>query len=124
MNSFKFEENFNEWSGYALLELPAGFKAVIGTFTMPFNNPVDSPVGTPIFGVHTLPSAFPNKMLIVIASGCDFVPYNGGYVSVTARPNSSGGDGKSKFSWSYISKNIAFTDGSGATYANYIAIGI
>lgn len=120
MASFKFENNFSGSGGYALLNLPAGFKAIIGTFSMTFNNPTGSAAGTPISGVCTLPSAFPSKMLAVLSVGCDSVPQNAGYVSVAT--TGGGGDGRTKFGWNYRSVTNPLT--SGATYSTYIAIGL
>lgn len=118
ISSFKFEHNFPSANGYALLDLPHGFKAVIGTFAMNFTNPAGSVAGTPITGVCTLPSAFPNKILAVIACGCDGAAQNAGYVSVT----SQSGDGRTKFGWNYRSFSNPLTNG--ATYATYLAIGV
>ena len=118
ISSFKFEHNFPGANGYALLDLPHGFKAVIGTFAMNFTNPAGSAAGTPITGVCTLPSAFPSKILAVIACGCDGAAQNAGYVSVT----SQSGDGRTKFGWNYRSLSNPLTNG--ATYATYLAIGV
>lgn len=120
MASFKFENNFAGSGGYALLNLPGGFKAVIGTFAMNFTNPTGSVAGTPISGVCTLPSAFPNRLLAVIACGCDSVPQNAGSVSVAT--TGGGGDGRTKFGWNYRSVTNPLV--SGATYSTYLAIGM
>jgi len=118
MSSFVFENNFSGASGYALLNLPGGFKAIIGTFAMNFTNPAGSVAGTPLTGICTLPSAFPSKILAVIACGCDGAAQNAGYVSVTSQSV----DGRTKFGWNYRSITNPLTNG--ATYATYLAVGI
>ncbi|ELQ6158054.1 phage tail protein [Cronobacter dublinensis] len=118
MTSFRFDNAFTGNSGYLLLNLPGGFKAIIGTFAINFTNPAGSAAGTPVSGVCTLPSAFPNKLLAVIGCGCDAAAANAGYVSVYTLT----GDVRTKFGWNYRSLSNGLY--AGATYATYLAVGM
>jgi len=119
ISSFKFNDSFSEGRGYALLNLPFGFKAVIGTFNIPFDDIAGKPAGSPAAGEVTLPSAFPVKCMCVIATAADMKPGNSGFVSASAI--SGGGDGRTKFGWVYRSIGAL---SAGSTFASYIAIGI
>jgi hypothetical protein len=121
MSEFTLENNFAAGSATGYLKVNiAGIRIIAGTVSIPFTNPSTAPVGTAVTGVFTLPSAFPTRLLSVIGCGGDMAALNSGYFSCAA--NGSGTDGRSKFAWTYraIGNNLS----SGATFANFLAIGI
>ncbi|HBN7126143.1 TPA: phage tail protein [Escherichia coli] len=121
MSEFTLENNFPSGSATGYLKVNiAGIRIIAGTVSIPFSNPSTAPVGTAVTGVFTLPSAFPSRLLMVIGCGGDMAALNSGYFSCAT--NGSGADGRSKFAWTYraINNNLS----SGATFANFLAIGI
>ncbi|EMV4249503.1 hypothetical protein AACJ69_004452, partial [Escherichia coli] len=121
MSEFTLENNFAAGSATGYLKVNiAGIRIIAGTVSIPFTNPSTAPVGTAVTGVFTLPSAFPTRLLSVIGCGGDMAALNSGYFSCAT--NGSGADGRSKFAWTYraIGNNLS----SGATFANFLAIGI
>ena len=121
MSEFTLENNVTAGSATGYLKVNiAGIRIIAGTVSIPFSNPSTAPVGTAVTGVFTLPSAFPTRLLSVIGCGGDMAALNSGYFSCAT--NGSGADGRSKFAWTYraIGNNLS----SGATFANFLAIGI
>lgn len=121
MSEFTLENNFASGSATGYLKVNiAGIRIIAGTVSIPFTNPSTAPVGTAVTGVFTLPSAFPTRLLSVIGCGGDMAALNSGYFSCAT--NGNGADGRSKFAWTYraIGNNLS----SGATFANFLAIGI
>lgn len=106
-------------TGYIKVNI-AGIRIIAGTVSIPFTNASTAPAGTAVTGVFTLPSAFPSRLLTVVGCGGDMAANNSGYFSCAA--NGNGGDGRTKFSWTYraIGNNLS----NGGTFANFIAIGI
>ncbi|WP_249328076.1 phage tail protein [Cronobacter sakazakii] len=121
MSVFTLEGSVPQGSatGYIKVNI-AGIRIIAGTVSIPFTNASTAPAGTAVTGVFTLPSAFPSRLLTVVGCGGDMASNNSGYFSCAA--NGSGGDGRSKFSWTYraIGNNLS----NGGTFANFIAIGI
>lgn len=121
MAEFTLENNVPTGSatGYIKVSI-AGIKIIAGTVSIPFTNPNTAPAGTAVTGVFTLPSSFPNRLLTVVGCGGDMASLNSGYFSCAT--NGNGADGRSKFAWTYraIGNNLS----SGATFANFLAIGI
>ncbi|WP_334644857.1 phage tail protein [Klebsiella aerogenes] len=121
MAEFTLENNVPTGSatGYIKVSI-AGIKIIAGTVSIPFTNPNTAPAGTAVTGVFTLPSSFPNRLLTVVGCGGDMASLNSGYFSCAT--NGNGADGRSKFAWTYraIGSNLS----SGATFANFLAIGI
>lgn len=121
MSEFTLENNFPVGSAQGYLKVNiAGIRIIAGTVSIPFTNPSTAPAGTSVTGVFTLPSAFPTRLLTVIGCGGDMAALNSGYFSCAT--NGNGADGRSKFAWTYraIGNNLS----SGATFANFLAIGI
>ena len=106
-------------TGYIKINI-AGIRIIAGTVSIPFSNASTVPAGTAVTGVFTLPSAFPSRLLTVVGCGGDMAANNSGYFSCAS--NGNGGDGRTKFSWTYraIGNNLS----NGGTFANFIAIGI
>lgn len=121
MSAFTLEGSVPQGSarGYVKVNI-AGIRIIAGTVSIPFTNASTDPAGTAVTGVFTLPSAFPSRLLTVVGCGGDMASHNSGYFSCAA--NGNGGDGRSKFSWTYraIGNNLS----NGGTFANFLAIGI
>ncbi|EPT7065733.1 hypothetical protein ACVR2O_004368, partial [Cronobacter turicensis] len=121
MSAFTLEGSVPQGSatGYVKVNI-AGIRIIAGTVSIPFTNASTAPAGTAVTGVFTLPSAFPSRLLTVVGCGGDMASNNSGYFSCAA--NGNGGDGRSKFSWTYraIGNNLS----NGGTFANFLAIGI